>query len=245
MHAAILTAATAGIDLCVEVTALQQTSDPGQPAQWSVDAWATGGDVPDVVIGLQASPAGAGVPEFSFGCGGSDGTSTCNLGTVDAGSAQRQLQAQLAVPLAATVSAVSLTATGSASGLLTGPEATAPVAVLASTAPIGVGTLPVGGSAPGATASGATVFPTLNASVPATISAGGSRTASTSALPTGNAHAAVEVVGVVALVAAFVLAVTRVSVRRPPGTGRGAATPTGRRPRGRGEAPSEGADGAE
>jgi hypothetical protein len=251
-------AATVPVDLCIEVTALQQSSELGQAAQWSVAVWATGGSVPDAVIGLLASPAGTGTPQFSFGCGSSDGTSTCNLGTMDAASAQQQLQASLTVPLTATVTAVSLTATVSASGQLTGPAATVPVAVLGSTTPIGGATLPAG-LLPSATVPGSTVspsgsaaglFPTPAQSSPSAVAPGTRQVESTSAPRSGDAQLAAEVVGLVALAAAFALAVTRVSIRRPAGTGKGAATgaaPTGTAPLPAvpGEPPSGEAGGAE
>ena len=220
-------AATVAVDLCIEVAALQPSSALGQPAQWSVTAWATGGSVANAAIALQVSPASAGTAEFSLGCGSGNGTSTCNLGTVDAGSAQLQFQAQLAIPLTATVTTVSLTATGSATGLVADPAASAPVAVIAPAAP----TLPAGVTLPGATVSptgsAASPFPTLNPSAPSASIAGGTRQVdNTSALPTGNNHVGVELVGLFALAVAFVLAITRVSVRRPVGRGKGGANGT-------------------
>jgi hypothetical protein len=245
-------AAATAVDLCVEVTPLQPTSALGQPAQWSVAAWATGGSVAGAVISLQASPVGTGTPQFSFGCGSSNGTSTCNLGTVDADSAQRQFQAQLAVPLTSTVSAVSLTATGSATGLLTGLAASASVTVLG-TAPIGAATstagLLPGGTGPSPTAgSTAGLYPTLNVSAqPTAIASGTTQVASTSIRPSGDAHLGVELVGLVALAVAFILAVTRVSVRRPPVKGQGGANGPARGglPPARGGPPSGGAGGPE
>jgi hypothetical protein len=83
-----------------------------------------------VIIRLQATPTVGGAPGFSFGCGSDDGTSSCHLGTVDAKSAHRQLQAQLTVPVtAATVKSVSLMAIGSAASLATDPKVSAAVAV--------------------------------------------------------------------------------------------------------------------
>jgi hypothetical protein len=247
-------AATVTVDLCIEVAALQQSSEPGQPAQWSVAAWATGGNVPNAALALQVSPAGTGTAQFSFGCGSGNGASTCNLGTVDASSAHLQLQAQLAVPLTTTVTAVSLTATGSATGLLTDPAATAPVAVLASTSPVGAANLPAGFSAPNSTPSptlsptgnAAGLFPTVAPSVPPTSIATGTRqVGSTSALPTGASHVGVELVGLVALATAFVLAVTRVSIRRPSGPRQGTGAGTAPLPPVPGEPPSGEAGGAE
>ena len=67
-------AATVAVDLCIQVTALQQSTAPGQPAQWSVAAWATGGNVANAAIALQVSPAGTGAAQFSLGCGSGNGT---------------------------------------------------------------------------------------------------------------------------------------------------------------------------
>ena len=248
-------AATVAVELCIAVTALQPSSAPGQPAQWSVAAWATGGNVSGAAIALQASPAGTGTPQFSFGCGSGDGTSTCSLGTVDAGSAQRQLQAKLTVPATATATAITLTATGSATGLVTGPAASAPVTVSASAAPISGATLPVGGTVPGGTVPGATIspggsaatlFPTLAPTgASASITGGARQVASTSTPTSGNTHVGVELAGLFALAAAFVLAVTRVSVRRPPAAGQGGGSGTAPLPPVTDQPPSSGAGGTE
>jgi hypothetical protein len=223
-------AGTARVSLCVGIVPLQQNGERGQETQWAVSAWATGGNVPDATIKLRTSPAGAGTPDFSFGCGSADGTSSCDLGAVDAGSAQRQLQARLIVPLTATtVTSVSLTATGSAANLHTDPVASAAITVLAPPASALISTSlaalpPIGVSAPpptlspGGNASG--LFPTLDPSSPATLGArpapGGARpVADTSALSAGASHIGSEVVGLAALGLAFALAVTRLSIRRP------------------------------
>jgi hypothetical protein len=240
-------AGTAQVSLCVEVLPLQQSTELGQATQWAVSAWTTGGNVPDATVKLQTAPAGGGTPHFSFGCGSDDGTSSCNLGAVDAGSAQRQFQAQFTVPLtAAAVASVSLTATGSAANLHTDPVASASVTVLAPPSPIGASAslpalAPIGVSAPaptlspGGNASG--LFPTLDPSSPATGGAatggaatggaalGGARqVANTSSAYTGAASSTgAEVAGLAALALAFILAVTRVSIRRPAPAAPGAA----------------------
>jgi hypothetical protein len=247
-------AATAAVDLCVQVTALQQSSELGQSATWSVAAWATGGNVSNAAIALQVSPAGAGTAQFSFGCGSGNGTSTCNLGTVDASSGHLSFQAQLTVPTTATATTVTLTATGSATGLPTGPVASAPVAVTAPTTSVGGATLPAGLGMPGATVSPAgdagTLLPTVNPSANPTTPTGsignGTRQVdNTTALPTGNNHVGVELVGLLALAAAFILAVTRVSVRRPPGRGQGKPNGTAPPPPAPGDPPSEEKGGTE
>ena len=265
-------AATVAVDLCIQVAALQPSSAPGQPAQWSVTAWATGGNVANAAIALQVSPAGTGTAQFSFGCGSGNGTSTCTLGTVAAAAAHLQLQAQFTLPLTATVSSVSLTAKGSATGLTTAPVASAPVTVTATgtgagagagappvggaTLPVGVGTLPAGLTTPDPTLSPggsvAGMLPTLSPSVPQASGTGGTaggtrQVASTSTLPSGSSHVGVELIGLVALAAAFVLAVTRVSIRRPTrtGAGTGGGKGTAPLPPVADEPPSEGKGGAE
>ena len=103
----------------------------GQTALWTVTAWAQGGDVPDATIRLMAAPASL-KPTFSFGCGSDDGSTSCDLGALDAKSARRQLQAKIAVAASATtVTSVRLTATASAAGLTTDPRASATTSVTA------------------------------------------------------------------------------------------------------------------
>jgi hypothetical protein len=237
-------AGTAQVSLCIGIVPLQENGVRGEETQWAVSAWATGGNVPDATIKLRTSPAGAGTPNFSFGCGSADGTSACDLGAVDAGSAQRQLQARLTVPLTATtVTSVSLTATGSAANLHTDPVASAAITVLTPPAsvlisaspsalpPIGVAA-PIPTLSPGGNASD--LFPTVGPSPqatggarPATSGAGARQVADTSALSAGASHIGSEVVGLAALGLAFALAVTRLSIRRPappaPGTTSGGA----------------------
>jgi hypothetical protein len=226
-----LTAATtAQVNLCVEVQPLQQSRERGQAAQWAVAAWTTGGNVPDVKLQLRATPASAGAPLFTFGCGSHDGTSSCDLGAVDATSAARQLQAQVTVPVtAATVTSVSLTATGSAANLRTEPAASAATTILTPPTPIAASpTLPVGTFpgvtaptlnptlSPGGNASG--LFPTLDPQSPDPRPAGTTGTkqvANTSALTAGSSTLGAQVGGLVALALAGVFAVTRISIRRP------------------------------
>ena len=227
-----MTAATT-VNLCVEVQPLQQSSERGQAAQWAVAAWTTGGNVPDVKLQLRATPASAGAANFTFGCGSHDGTSSCDLGAVDATSAARQLQAQVTVPVtAATVTSVSLSATGSAANVRTDPAASAAMTILTPPTPIGASpTLPVGTFpgvtaptlnptlSPGGNASG--LFPTLDPQSPDPRPAGTAGTAgtkevaNTSALPAGSSTLGAQVGGLVALALAGVFAVTRISIRRP------------------------------
>ena len=107
----------------------------GQTALWTVTAWTQGGNVPDATIRLMAAPASL-KPMFSFGCGSHDGSASCDLGALDAKSAQRQLQAKIAVAATATtVTSVRLTAAASAAGLTTDPQASATVSVTAAAQP--------------------------------------------------------------------------------------------------------------
>jgi hypothetical protein len=123
------------VSLCVEVARSQASSERGHSAQWTVSAWTTDGNVPDATIRLRATPVSGGAPGFSFGCGNDDGTSSCDLGAVDAKSAKRQLQAQLTVPVTASaVTSVSLTVIGSAAHLTTAPKASAIISITAPSA---------------------------------------------------------------------------------------------------------------
>lgn len=217
---------TTPVSLCVGVLPLQQSSDRGQAAQWEVGAWTEGGNVPDAKIQLQ-STAGAGAPAFTFGCAAGDGTPSCDLGAVDASSAQRLFQAQVTVPLTATtVTAVSLSVTGSAANLPAGPAASASVVVLAPGIPAAAGTTPlptIAASAfafptptasPGGNAAG--LFPTLAPGSPQPQAEGATPVANVSAASGASKNSEVaEGAGLAALAAAMLLAVTRVSLRRP------------------------------
>ena len=234
LTAAIVPASAATVSVCVEVQPMEQSLQPGQAAQWAVAAWVTGGNVPDVKIQLLATNSVTGSASFSFGCGNSDRTPSCDLGAVDATSAQRQLQAQAAVPLTADVSSVSLTATASAANLHTDPKASASIAVLPSAALAGVTTsLPLGtltGSSPqnlmlspGGNAS--SLFPTLAPQSPQTEPGTFRQLADTSAPAKGTFPLGAQAAGLAVLALACVVAITRVSVRRPAPPQVGAATP--------------------
>jgi hypothetical protein len=208
----------------------------GQSAQWVVSAWTQGGNVPDATVRLVAAPANL-TPKFSFGCGSNDGTASCDLGVVDAKSSQRALQARVTVDATASaVTSVQLTAVASAAHLP--KEPTASVTVTVTAAPAGVGTpvtsaspLPVGNLpylssarptlSPGGNAAG--LFPALtpSASDPASGTHGARKAsartvANTSALPLGAPVAGAQLVGLGVLALAFVLTVTRLSIRRRP-----------------------------
>lgn len=228
------------VNLCIEVVAMQSSTDRGTPAQWAVAAWATGGNVPHTTLRLQASPSSSGTPRFSFGCGSHDGSSSCDLGSVDASSAQRQLEAQVTVPVSQkSVTSVTLTVTASATGLKADPKMSASVTIVTpptpgssttpTQTPVGISTLPAVGLpliptpsallSPGGNASG--LFPALspsagsNASSSSTPSTARARqVADTSALPEGTDPLGAQLIGLGALAVAFVLAVTRLSIRR-------------------------------
>ena len=238
----------AQVSLCVEVARAQASSELGQSAQWTVSAWTTDGNVPDAVLRLQAAPASAGAPVFSFGCGKHDGASSCDLGAVDAKSAPRQLKAQLTVPVTASaVKSVSLTVSGAAAHLAKDPKVSAAVSITAPppvtappaagappnsgdlppvpetvTSPLPVGSLPdiPGASStlsPGGSAAG--LFPTLHPKPTASPAqsapkAHTSPVANTSALPADTPVVGAQLAGLAALAVAFVLAITRLSVRR-------------------------------
>ena len=205
-----------------------------------ISAWTKGGNVPNATVRLQATPADV-TPQFSFGCGSSNGTAACDLGAMDAKSAQRQLQADDMVPAtASTVKSVRLTVIGSAASLPKDPKASATVVIKGSasaaqptpsTSPLPVGTLPgvstvnpsTGATlSPGGNASG--LFPTLKPSpTPSPASRSGSalnvkarQAADTSALPESAPVVGAQLAGLAALLVAFVLAVTRFSIRRRP-----------------------------
>ena len=162
---------------------------------------------------------------------------------MDAKSAQRQLQAESMVPsTASTVKSVRLTVIGSAASLPKDPKASATVAIKGSaavaqptpsTSPLPVGTLPgvpltnpsTGATlSPGGNASG--LFPTLKPSPTPSSSPSSSpgsafnakarQAADTSALPESAPVVGAQLAGLAALLVAFVLAVTRFSIRRRP-----------------------------
>jgi len=228
------------VDLCIGITGSLTSSPRGAAAQWIVSAWTTGGNVPDAIVRLQASPASV-TPQFSFGCGSNDGTASCDLGAMDAKSAQRQLQAQVNVPATSTVPSVTLTVIGSAAHLPTDPQANATVAITgpavpaATTSPLPVGSLPSIPTAtptltPGGNAAG--LFPTINPSPSGSGSSSSSKAATravadTSALPEGSSVVGAQLVGLGALVVAFVLAITRMTIRRRPSMATGSPAQSG------------------
>jgi hypothetical protein len=218
-----------------------------------------GGNVPDATVRLQATPASGRAPGFSFGCSKKDGASSCDLGAIDAKSAPRQLQAQLTVPVSASaVKSVSLTVIGSAAHLTKAPKASATVSITAPppageaaqnppneppapvtvTSPLPVGSLPglpplSPTLSPSGSASG--LFPILHpkpspSSTQLNPHARTRPVANTSALPEGAPVVGAQLAGLAALALAFIIAVTRLSIRRrptstPPGADTSAAAP--------------------
>jgi hypothetical protein len=213
----------------------QASINRGQSAQWVVSAWTQGGNVPDATVRLVATPANL-TPKFSFGCGSNNGTASCDLGAVDAKSSQRELQARVTVAATASaVKSVQLMAVASAAHLPKEPTASATVTVttapagvgtpVTSASPLSVGNLPYLSSArptlsPGGNAAG--LFPALSPSSDPASGTHGARKASgrtvanTSALPLGAPVAGAQLAGLGVLALAFVLAVTRLSIRRRP-----------------------------
>lgn len=243
-------AATHTIKLCVGIHRSQASIERGLPATWIVSAWTTGGNVPDAVVRLLASPAGL-PTQFSFGCGTSDGTQKCDLGEIASQSVKRQLEAQVTVPTTKTsLTSVRLSVVASAAHLPKEPRASATVTVTApptiptgaiptpstSSAPLPIGALPSigadttgtsGSLSPGGNAGG--LFPTLSPSAtpssgtPGPSKANARTVANTAALPLGAPVVGAQLAGLGALALAFVLAVTRLSIRRRPGIAKATA----------------------
>lgn len=223
---------------------LQASITRGQSALWAVSAWTQNGNVPNAIISLAASPASI-TPNFSFGCGSYDGTSSCNLGAMDANSSPRQVEAKATVAATASaVTSVRLTVTARAAYLPVDPVASVTVAVTAApagtgtpsagagtpattTSPLSVGNLPFLSNgntnrllSPGGNAAG--LFPALTPSGSASGNGGNGQKANARtvanavALPLGGSVVGAQVIGLGALALAFVLAVTRLSIRRRP-----------------------------
>jgi hypothetical protein len=229
------------------VQSLQASITRGQSAQWAVSAWTQNGNVPHAVVSLAASPASI-TPNFSFGCGSYDGTSSCDLGAMAANSSPREVVAKATVAATASaVTSVRLTVTASAAYLPVDPAASVTVAVTAAsagagtssagagtggttTSPLSVGNLPFLSSSsnnninrllsPGGNAAG--LFPALTPSGSASGNGGNGQranartVANAAALPLGGSVVGGQVIGLGALALAFVLAVTRLSLRRRP-----------------------------
>jgi hypothetical protein len=203
-----------------------------------VSVWAQDGNVPDATVRLSAVPASQS-PTFSFGCGSHDGEAACNVGGVDSTSSSRQFEAGVSVAAtASSVTSVRLTATASAANLVKDPTASVTVQVTASgqrttassgttsSSPLTIENLPdlsgpAGRLSPGGSASG--LFPTLNPSSStgksgSTVAqrANDRPAADTTALSLGTPVVGAQLAGLGALAVGFILAVTRLSVRKRP-----------------------------
>jgi hypothetical protein len=235
-------AAASTTNLCVSLQRSQVSVKRGQAAQWTVSAWTEDGNVPAATVRLTASPSSQ-VPEFSFGCGNYDGSASCNLEGVYSASSHREYLARITVPASdTTVTSVRLTAIASAANLVKEPSVSVTVTVdnaaaspsssqssddepSSSESPLPVGSLPAVGGAgsssslsPGGNASG--LFPTINpSSVPSpgtALNASERPVADSVSLPIGTPVIDAQLVGLGALGLAFLLAATRLSVRRRP-----------------------------
>jgi hypothetical protein len=214
-------ATTTPVNLCVGILPLQQSAVLGQASEWAVGAWTVGGNVADARIELQSS-AGADAPAFTFGCANGDGTPVCDLGAVDANSAQRQFQADVTVPLTATaVTAVAITVTGSTTGLAMDPAASASIVVSASASAAAAANLsitptPLADSTLGSGGSAAGLFPMVSPAPSSAQAEGQTPVANVSSVSgVGLGSEVAEGAGLAALVVAMFLAITRVSFRRP------------------------------
>jgi hypothetical protein len=235
-------AATSKTSLCLGLQRSQVSVKPGQAAQWIVSAWTKNGNVPSATVRLEASPTSQ-VPEFSFGCGSYDGSASCNLQAVYSGSSARQFIARITIPASDTaLTSVKLTAIASAANLVKEPSVSVSVTVgknsssgspslgsgtlpSSSQSPLQVGSLPaIGGASsssslsPGGNASG--LFPTINpSSVPrpgTALNASARPVAESVGLPIGAPVVDAQLLGLGALGVAFLLAATRLSLRRRP-----------------------------
>lgn len=118
--ASLAASGSAATQLCVSVTAVTGTVQPGQSAQYKIDVEPTGGAADHVTVQISVSPGSLPAPAFTV-CGSGDGTQTCTLGSMRANKTT-ELQAQDAVPsLASSGESATLTAkvTGVASGATT------------------------------------------------------------------------------------------------------------------------------
>lgn len=215
-----------------------QTSIPrGHSAEWLVGVWATGANAAGTTVRLSAAPAGE-KAAFSVGCG-TNGTASCKLGAVNAGSTVRLLQARVAVPATATsVTSVRLTAVAGATNSVTDPRAAVTISVTAAgTVAVPARITPLGGStgislfpvgylpflkgtgatlSPGGDASG--LFPALSPSAGPSSSVrgpeSGSAVAATFPLPKGQSVMDAQIAGLAVLALAIALGVTGLLFRR-------------------------------
>jgi hypothetical protein len=128
------------------VERLQASVARGQPAEWLVGAWATGGNASAATVRLSVAPAGQ-KATFSVGCS-PNGTASCKLGGLTSGSTVKLLQARVVVPKTATsVTSVRLTATAGAGNATTDPKATVAISLTTPGTPtVPAQVTPLGGS---------------------------------------------------------------------------------------------------
>ncbi len=237
------------VSLCVGVQRVQSSIERGHSAQWIVSAWTQGGNVPDATIRLVASPASVTPKfSFGCGSHDGTASCDLGAVDANSSQRQLQARVAVAAT-ASSVTSVQLTAEASAAHLPKDPVASATVTVTApatgtgtsgttgasgtpgsygtGTTPLSVGNLPYVQASPilspGGNAAG--LFPALSpSSDPPSGKAGqqkaGVRTvANTAALPLGGPVVNAQLIGLAVLALAFVLAVTRLSIRRRPALG--------------------------
>jgi hypothetical protein len=122
-------ASPAATQLCVTVTAVTSSVQPGHPAQYTIKVQPTGGAATDVTVQVSASPGSFPAPTFTV-CGSGDGTQTCTLGAMSAGHST-EVQAQDAVPSGAS-SGDSVTLTAKVTGVAKGATTQGSVSGIAS-----------------------------------------------------------------------------------------------------------------
>jgi len=239
------------------VEALQNSTARGMTPEWVVSAWSTNGDVSNVAISLTTgTPSltpefsfGCGSYDGTASCSLGTVYSSSSARQVIATVPIPASATATSVKLTAAESATGLTAAPSASVSIPVSKSTSTTTSSSTTPDAGTGTgsdgstvsqLPVG-SLPAIGGNGATssispggnaagLFPTINPSGSGSGPGQGEsarQVADSEALPIGTPVIDAQVIGLVALAVAFLLAVTRLSVRRRPAAamagGRGAA----------------------
>jgi hypothetical protein len=263
---------TSSVSLCVAIQRYQTSIDRGQTARWIVSAWTEGGNVPDATVRLAATPTiVSGVFNFGCGSNDGTASCDLGEIDSTSAQRELEAQVVVPAT-DTSVTSVQLKVTGSAAHLTTEPKATVAIAVQAAAAggsgtggtttnsnPLPVGNLPFLNGSNNSNGSGSTLspggnagglFPTLSPSSPQ--SAGGSAkpaqrasaktVANTSALPLGAPVVGAQLIGLGVLALAFVLAVTRLSIRRrPAGAAAAAGAAAGTAGAAGGKKPADGA----
>jgi hypothetical protein len=112
----------------VSAQATATTVEPGQTAQYTMNVEPTGGVADDVTVQISVTPSGFPAPAFSV-CGSGDGSSTCQLGKLQADH-PTELAAQVSVPKTAT-SGETVTLTATATGAAPGASSAGSVSGIA------------------------------------------------------------------------------------------------------------------